>query len=569
MKKLRLSLLAGVALAASVIAVRSLRDPVTFSRDIAPIVIARCAPCHHAGGAAPFPLLSYADAKARASQIADVTQRRLMPPWMPEPGCVEFAGDRSLSADEIARIRRWVDRGAPEGEAFHAPAPSWKEGWPLGTPDLVVTLPEPYPLAPDGGDVYRNFVLPLPVSSRRHVRAVEFQPGNAKVVHHAFMFIDPTRESLRLDLKDPEPGFPGLHVPSTAQSPSGHFLSWQPGKLGIPEPEDMAWPLEPDSFLVLQVHLRPSGKPELLRPSVGFYFTDKVPTRSPVKLGLWSYEIDLTAGDAACVVKDSYTLPIDLDLLRILPHAHYLCRRMEVVARLPDGSTRCLLRITSWDFNWQGDYAYKEPLFLPKGTVVSMEYSYDNSEGNPRNPNRPPRRVTYGLQSGDEMAELWLQALPRRPGDVKLLDQENQQKVFKAAIAYNRYLLGLNPDDARAHAELGKVHLFLRQPAEARQHLSADLRLRADDDEPHYFLGLLHRTQGRPEEAKAEFQSAIRINPEHPKAHGNLGLVLMEQGQLDAAAREFETALRLNPADDLARSSLEEIAAAKRARKKG
>jgi tetratricopeptide (TPR) repeat protein len=197
-----------------------------------------------------------------------------------------------------------------------------------------------------------------------------------------------------------------------------------------------------------------------------------------------------------------------------------------------------------------------------------MEYSYDNSAGNPRNPNQPPRRVTYGLQSGDEMAELWLQALPRRPGDVKLLDQEIQQKVFKAAIAYNRYLLGIDPDDAKAHAELGKVHLFLRQPAEAQQHLSAALRLRADDDEPHYFLGLLHRTQGRPEEAKTEFQSAIRINPGHPKAHGNLGLVLMEQGQLDAAALEFETALRLNPADDLARSSLEEIAAAKRARKK-
>jgi tetratricopeptide (TPR) repeat protein len=557
-------LLAGAVVAAFALGRRP--RPVTFAADIAPILHARCAVCHHPGGSAPFALLGYEDAKGRAGQISDLVQRRIMPPWLPEPGCADFVGDRSLSGEEIERIRRWEKAGAPEGDPSALPAPpTWNDGWQLGKPDLVVTLPQPYAIAADGQDVYRNFVVPIPLSGRRFVKDVEFQPGNLRVVHHAFLFVDPTRESLRQDLKDPEPGFPGLHVPSTAQAPAGHFLSWQPGKRYVPDREDLAWPLEKNSFLVLQLHLRPSGKAERLQPSVAFYFTDKAPTRLPVKLGLWSNDIDLPAGARATTVKDSLTLPIDLEILRILPHAHYLGRRLEALARLPDGTTRCLLRINAWDFNWQGDYAYRNPVFLPKGSVVTMEYTYDNSADNPRNPNQPPRRVTYGLQSSDEMAELWMQALPRRDEDAKLLDRENQQKVFDSALAYNRSLLGTDPGNARAHLELGKVLLFQRKAEEARSHLEASIRIRRDDDESHYFLGLLHRTQDRNAEARAEFEEVIRINPEHAKGHGNLGLVLMELKLWDDAVRELETALRLNPADELARSSLEEIAAARRA----
>lgn len=541
---------------------------VTFSRDLAPVLRTHCEPCHHPGGPAPFSLAGYADAKARAAQLADVTRRRVMPPWMPEPGCAEFAGDRSLSEAQIAIFQHWVEGGMEEGgPAVPLPPPHWKDGWQIGTPDLVVTLPEPYALPAEGRDLYRNFVIPIPVDSRRFVRAVEFLPGNPKVVHHAFMFLDVTDESRRLDLKDPEPGFPGLHVPPSAQAPPGHFLSWQPGKLPLPPPKDLAWTLESGSFLVLQVHLSPSGKPELVQPSVGFTFTPDPPTRSPVKLGLWSYDIDLPPGGPSIVVKDSCTLPVDLDLLRVLPHAHHLGRRLEATARLPDGTTRCLLRITDWNFNWQGDYVYRQPIPLPRGTVVSMEFTYDNTAANPRNPHRPPQRVRYGLQSGDEMAELWFQAVLRRPEDREILEGQNRQKVLHAGIAYNRYLLGLDPNDPKAHAQLGKAWLLLGRPEEARRHLAEAIRIRPEEDESHYLLGVLCRTQGRPEEAKAEFQAAIRINPRHAKAHGSLGLVLLEQGRLDEAAVWFEAALRLDPSDEIARSSLAEIAAKRKPRK--
>jgi Flp pilus assembly protein TadD len=563
-----MALAALLLLGAAVLAIVLARRPgrATFAIDVAPILHARCAPCHHPGGAAPFALLRYADARARAGQIADLVGRRIMPPWMPEPGCGDFLGDRSLSDLEIDVIRRWAGAGAPEGDPAKTPeAPAWNDGWQLGKPDLVVTLPEPYSVAADGPDLYRNFVVPIPALVRHYVRDVEFLPGTGRVVHHAFLFVDPTSESLRQDRKDAQPGFSGLHVPSTAQAPAGHFLSWQPGKRYVPDREDLAWLLQPGSFLVLQLHLRPTGKPERVQPSIGFHFTDRGPERSAVKLGLWSHDIDIPAGERSYTAEDRMTLPIDLEILRILPHAHFLGRRLEATARMPDGSSRCLLRINAWDFNWQGDYAYRTPVFLPKGSVVSMKYTYDNSADNPRNPSRPPRRVTYGLRSEDEMAELWMQALPRRAEDVALLDQQLQQKVFDSALAYNRYLLRLDPGDARAHLELGKVLLFRGKPEEARGHLEASLRIRRDDNEAHYFLGLLHRTQNRNAEARSEFEEAIRSNPEHAKAHGNLGLVLMELGFWDAAARELETALRLNPSDEIARSSLAEIEAARRA----
>jgi hypothetical protein len=560
---------AGVAAALAVPFLKSYRTPalarrppgtLTFNKDIAPIVYNRCANCHHVGGAGPFPLTSFADVKRRASQIADMTRRRIMPPWLPEPGCGEFVGDRSLSSDQIAWIEQWVEEGAQEGLGADAPAmPTWREGWQLGKPDLVITLPQAYTLGAEGKDVYRNFVIPIPVTSQRYVRAIELQPGNAKAVHHAFMFIDPTRGSRRLDDKDPEPGFAGLHVPSSAHAPAGHFLSWQPGKMHTTNFSELAWTLEKDSDLVIQMHLRPSGKPEQIQPSVGFYFTEGPAPRRPMKIGLWSYDIDIPAGKRKYTLRDFYTLPADVELLRILPHAHYLAQKMEVTASLPDGSKQCLLKIGRWDFNWQGDYTYKQPVYLPKGTLISMAFTYDNSADNPRNPNQPPQRVRYGLQSNDEMGELWLQVLPGTPEGTTALEKDMQPKVLDATLSYNRYVLRLDPNNAKAHNETGKALLLSGKTNEAALYLQRAAALQADYDEPHYYLGLLYRTQHRLEEAKREFEIALQLNPGNNKTYGNLGLVLMKLGDLQGAQQAFTAALLLNPEDDIARTSLEEI----------
>src|SRR5438445_4585469 len=192
------------------------RSPVTFSRDVAPIVFQKCAGCHRPGQSAPFALLTYEEIKKHARQIAEVTQRRYMPPWLPEPGYGEFALDRRLTADQVAIFQRWVAEGAVEGDPTDLPPlPRVPAGWQLGHPDLVVTLPQAYTLSAEGKDVYRNVVIPIPVATSRYVKGVEVLTGNPKVVHHAFINVDETRQSRRLaETLDP-PGFDGMDLPES------------------------------------------------------------------------------------------------------------------------------------------------------------------------------------------------------------------------------------------------------------------------------------------------------------------------------------------------------------------
>jgi tetratricopeptide (TPR) repeat protein len=202
-------------------------------------------------------------------------------------------------------------------------------------------------------------------------------------------------------------------------------------------------------------------------------------------------------------------------------------------------------------------------MFLPKGTTISMQYTYDNSTNNARNPNQPPRRVMYGVNSTDEMAELWLQVLPRNAADAEALDKDFQPRILNSAISYNTYLLGLDPNNAKAHSEIGKGNLFLNRRNEAFRSLRRAIELKPEEDEPHYFLGLLFRMNNQLPEAKAEFQTVILSNPGHYKAHGNLGLILLEEGNLADAERHLQSALQINPEDTIARNALAELARAK------
>ena len=204
------------------------RSPLTFTKDVAPIVFSSCASCHRPEGVAPFPLLTYQDVKSHAAEIVAATRDRVMPPWKPEPGYGQFAGERRLTDDQIATLRAWFEGGAVEGDPALLPAPpTWSGEWVLGKPDLVLQTPA-YTLRATGGDVYRNFVLPIGTNQTRYVRAWQFLAGNAHVVHHATMQLDPTGSSRRLDAQDPEPGYEGL-IPHSVGSPEGFFLGWLPG----------------------------------------------------------------------------------------------------------------------------------------------------------------------------------------------------------------------------------------------------------------------------------------------------------------------------------------------------
>src|SRR5690349_20616156 len=393
--------------------------PVTFSKDIAPIVFTHCAPCHHDGGSAPFPLITFEDVSRHATQIVTVTQRRYMPPWPPEPGFGRFAGDRSLTKDQIRLFAEWVAQGKARGELADLPSrPRFTNPWQMGTPDLILRMAQPFRLPANGSDIFRNFVIPSGENETKYVRGLELRLDNPRVVHHANVVLDRTQSLRNRNGEDGQPGFRGMDIVTEAApgnfDPDSHFLFWKPASVLRLEPNDLSWGLDPGTDLILNLHLQPTGKPETIQAEVGIYFAAHPPTRFPMLIQLeHDGAIDIPPGDREFTITDNLVLPVDVDVLAIYPHAHYLGKSVEAWAVLPGGARRWLIRIRDWDINWQAVYEYKQPVALPKGSRISVRITYDNSSANPRNPNRPPKRVKTGDRSEDEMGHVWLQVLPK------------------------------------------------------------------------------------------------------------------------------------------------------------
>lgn len=544
--------------------------PVTFYRNIAPIVYRECAPCHRPGESAPFSLLTYDDVKRHAAQIADVTKRRYMPPWQPEKGYGDFAEERRLSDAQIQLIHQWVEQGALPGSLAHAPkAPKFSSEWQLGPPDLVLHVAQPYQLPADGPEVFWNFVLPVPVTDKRWVKAMEVRPGNARVFHHANVIIDRSRSSRRHEEK-PGAGFPGmdLTVQEDTFDPDSHFLSWKPGSEPVVEPDGMAWRADPGMDLVLNVHLRPSGKPETINPAIGLYFTDKPQTKFPMLVQLeHDGAIDIAPDNRDFLVTDDFRTPLDLTVLAVYPHAHYLATLMEGYATLPDGTRKWLVRIPKWDLNWQGVYHAKEPIFLPRGTVISMRYHYDNSAQNVRNPSNPPKLVTAGNSATDEMGHLWLQVLPVGQSDQRAVLQEAlmQQRLVKypgdfsatfslgallldrgdaaAAIPYFETAWKAQPDSALAANELGVALLTASKPAEAEQRFKRALELDPKYTDARFNLASVEAASAEWQPAATDFKQVLAEEPANAKAHQHLGEVLFLWGDDLAGAGKFDQAV--------------------------
>lgn len=542
-------------------------NPPTFAREIAPIVYASCTPCHRPGGPGPFALLSYDDVQRRRQKIAEVTQQRLMPPWLPTTH--GLLGDRRLASGELDLLERWIAAGAPRGEVAAEPeAPKFSSEWQLRAPDLVLEVDRAVTMAASGPDVIRNLVLPVAIESTKFVAAVEIRPESA-AVHHAVLLVDERHQARALDARDAEPGFPGMSA-GGAVPPDGHFLGWTPGKRVVESQPGMAWRLQPRSDFVLQLHLTPTGREEIVRPRIGLYFTSSPPTVVTYPIVLFSEAIDIEPGVADYVVRDEFLVPVPVTVHSVYPHAHYLGTRMLVNVTLPDAAPRELLRIDRWDFDWQDDYVLREPLALPAGTCITMEYHFDNSADNPNNPSKPPVRVRAGNESKDEMATFALQvtvpdlAARRLLGEAALrhdlakvgYDRDKLLELasllrdlqrFPSALELARQVRARDPADAGAAFEEGACLERLGRSADAELAYRACLQHDPAHDRARVQLGNVLFALGRAAEAIPHYEAALRSDDRQAAVHNNLGIALVSTQRLELAEPHLRAAASLEP----------------------
>lgn len=562
--------------------VRADAVPVTFSRQVAPIFYKNCSGCHHTGGAGPFSLLSYADARRWGQLIATATQSRYMPPWLPEAGYGDFSENRRLSDGDVALIKAWVDGGMPEGNPAEAPKPPvFSKEWQLGQPDLILQVESPMMVPATGPDLFRNFILPVPIEQTKYIRAMEIRPSTPRVVHHANVLIDRTASLRRQHAADWKQGIPGMEITvdsGSAFDPDSHFLFWKPDSAALVESEGMPWRLDPGNDLILNMHLKPSGKIESVQARIGLYFTKDPPRAHPILVQLeHDAALDIPAGDAAFVVEDQLTLPVDVDVLAVYPHAHYLGKKMEGYALLPSGEKKWLILIRDWDINRQSVYRLRSPLFLPRGSVLHMRYTYDNSKANVRNPSTPPVRVSAGNRSVDEMGHLWLQLLPhssasgdkdprisierawmesrlrKDPQDhtalYNLASMEMMGGRNAAAAALYRRALLRTPADVRTLTALGAALDAAGQWQPAQAEFEKALSAEPKNRDARYDLAQLELHHGSYQDAEKEFRRLLADDPEDAAAHGELGAILAATSRPAEAHAEFETAITLDPAN--------------------
>ncbi len=424
----------------------SAADKITFTENIAPIVYQNCVTCHRPGEAAPFSLISYEDVKKRGTLIATVTKAKYMPPWHAAHGYGEFAEERRLSDEQIAAIGEWVKQGMPEGDPKKMPKlPEFADGWHLGKPDLILEMPVSYELPASGSDVFRNFTIPLNLKEDKWVRAVEFRPSARKAAHHALFAYVQSGSTARLEGLDGKPGFGGMGTVGVTpgQNNSGGLGGWAVGGIPVFLPEGLAMPLPKGSDFLLQMHFHPTGKPEMEKSLIGLYFADKPPERRMIGIGApglfgFGSGIDIQPGEKNYTIRDSFTIPADVKAYAAVAHAHYLARDMKATATLPDGSTKPLIWIPDWDFNWQETYNYKQPFDLPKGTRIDVSIAYDNSTDNPRNPSNPPKRVLFGEESFDEMGAVAIMVTAANKADEAVLQKavaDQAQEAIKRGLA--------------------------------------------------------------------------------------------------------------------------------------
>ncbi len=388
---------------------KTVKNP-TYAEHVAPLLNARCVECHRPGEVGPFSLVGYENAKKRSAMIAAVTESRQMPPWKAVEGYGEFHDENRLTREEISLLVTWAKNGAPRGDAKKEPkSPEFSGEWSLGQPDKVISASKPFKLGAEGEDVYRNFVIDPGLTETKYVTAIDVKPGNAKVVHHVIAFLDPSDQGQKLAAKqnDGQEGYSSSGG-GVGFIPRGALGGWAPGVRARFLPDGIGYKLAPGTKIIMQVHYHKSGKEETDLTRVGLYFADK-PVAKECSI-FWAANpiFRIPAGADKHRVRWDTPIPADITAYWVMPHMHLLGKSMKAWIKKKDGSEVPLVHVDSWDFNWQLVYSLRAPLKVEKGSTLCVEAYYDNSTGNPNNPSNPPKAVSWGEETTDEMALLVL-----------------------------------------------------------------------------------------------------------------------------------------------------------------
>lgn len=384
------------------------QDKVNFNQHIAPIIHTNCTPCHRPGEVGPFSLITYEDVAKRSKFIKHVTQTRYMPPWFADPTFQHYQNERLLTQQEIDLIARWVGAGVPEGKKSHRPDPpvfQQNSQMPL-EPDLVLQMKDPFTIPGTGTEEFRYFSIPTNLEEDVYLKAIEFRPDNRRYVHHSRIMLDTTNQIRGIDgMSELDPRINEFYQVPLADE---FLYGWVPGNLPYVYPQATGKLLKKNTDLILNIHYAQSGVETTDQSTIKLYFSKEPIEREVQAFILRENDITnqpffLPAGEKPKFYMRSAPLEHPIEVISVLPHMHTLGKTFRAFAITPDGNLVPLVRIDDWDFNWQSTYVFEEMLYIPEGSVVYAEATYDNTEGNPENPFLPPKDVTYGWNTTSEM----------------------------------------------------------------------------------------------------------------------------------------------------------------------
>jgi hypothetical protein len=387
---------------------------VAFDR-IASIVQNNCTSCHSSGGAAPFELTTYQDVKDLAADIAEATGSRAMPPWIASPRSGPFINERRLSDAQISLIRRWAEGGAPPARPDRLVEKATKTAdWPLGQPDIVLTMDEPYIHGSHVDQTYRNFIMPLHTARDLWLRAATFRPSRPENVEFAALFLDNAGVAKQLQVHSGAVGY-GAFEAGLGDN-ADRLVEWSNDSAPQTFPRGVAQRIPAGSDLVLLIHFRETDPPASEQSQVGLYISAQPPRRQAQTIHFGLAKIYLDAKEKATVT-DSFTLPAACEILRLMPHGHPTVRSMHLNAYLPNGSVRSVVEFDDWIARWQEPLTFVRPLRLPAGTRLLFRCNADNTKGNPRNPYKPAHDAIPTFDDMDAMAQLDVVVAPESPAD--------------------------------------------------------------------------------------------------------------------------------------------------------